>query len=194
MCSCATKHLFWLQRSSFVCPSRGKPAICCKWAQSMWSLQASASRKVKSWTETRSLSLFIQLLKVGLSLWPTFTLISFLKRLFWNSITYCRIEKINLNLWTVGYMFKLLYVASSLPTWLSWGSVLMFVWQWLSSETKSTWLGWEKKTCFRLFWQHDDYWRSSGVWLKTPVYIQWFHTYKCWNAALNSRPRSLIKY
>lgn len=145
MCSCATKHLFWLQRSSFVCPSRGKPAICCKWAQSMWSLQASGSRKVKSWTETRSLSLFIQLLKVGLSLWPTFTLISFLNRLFWNSNTYCRIEKINLNLWTVGYMFKLLYVASSLPTWLSWGSVLMFVWQWLSSETKSTWLGWEKK-------------------------------------------------
>lgn len=50
---CATKHLFCLQHSSFVCPLKGKPAICCKWDKSMWSLLASGSRKTKLWSGTK---------------------------------------------------------------------------------------------------------------------------------------------
>ena len=48
----ATKHLFCLQHSTFVCPPKTKPAICCKWAKSMWSLLASGNRKTKSGTGT----------------------------------------------------------------------------------------------------------------------------------------------
>lgn len=50
---CATKHLFCLQHSSFICPLKGKPAICCKWDKSMWSLLASGSRKTKLWSGTK---------------------------------------------------------------------------------------------------------------------------------------------